>query len=84
MDVNNLVGQSKLFYEDCIVLGNSKVLKFHRAGNRINTDEPMTIDEPELVSLGYLFSQNVGAISYAGGEAAEHGSYGFSRKQVTS
>lgn len=82
MDVDNLIHHENLFFTDWILIGSSKILGFHRVEHRIVVDELVTIDESDLSVIGYLFSVEIEGCNYSGGEAAEHGSYGFFLKKT--
>jgi hypothetical protein len=82
VDVDNLLNEGNLFYEDCILVGNSTPIGFHRVDNRIVIDELGTIDESDLTDIAYLFSREIDGSTYAGGEGFNHGSYGFFLKRT--
>lgn len=82
MSVDNVLKDGSLFYEDCVLVGTSKPIGFHRIDNRIVIDELRTVDESELTDIGYLFSGEIDGSAYAGGEGFSHGSYGFFLKKT--
>lgn len=82
VDVDNLIRQDNLLFDDCVVVGNSKVIGFSRIDKRIVIDETIVIDASDLSDIDYLFSQEIDGSNYAGGEASDHGSYGFFFKKT--
>lgn len=82
MNVNDALKDGSLFYEDCVLVGTSNPIGFHRIEDRIVIDELKTVDGSELTDISYLFDEKIDGSTYAGGEGFSHGSYGFFLKKT--
>jgi hypothetical protein len=82
VNVDDLRKDGSLFYDDCILVGTSEPIGFHRIEERIVIDEMNIVDELELTDIRYLFDEEIDGSAYAGGEGFSHGSYGFFLKST--
>lgn len=82
MDVNKLLNNEEFFDFDCIVRSHSRPVAYTVVENRIQVDCHAIVDETDLTSVFQNFSKVIDGVTYAGGEAASHGSYGFFYKRT--
>lgn len=82
LDVNNLLNQENLFFDNCILTRASNLIGFHIDADKVILDSELTIDQFELSAIGYHFSVEINGSVYAGGEGLNHGSYGFFYKKT--
>lgn len=82
LDVNNLLSQGNLIYDDCIIIGSSKVIGFSCDASKVVLGCEICIDAADLSDIGYKFSFETNGSVYCGGESSDHGSYGFFLKKT--
>jgi len=77
VDVDELLNNEEFFNVDCLVIGQSQPVAYTVTENRIVVDSHAICDETDLTSVFQKFAKTINGVTYAGGEAASHGSYGF-------
>ncbi|WP_443191651.1 hypothetical protein [Pseudomonas indica] len=82
MDANELLAQEQFFYANCIVVGGSSPIGYRLEESKVVVDKDIEVDQSDLTSVFQNFSVQVGDATFAGGEAAAHGSCGYFYKQA--
>ncbi len=78
----DLIRDESLFQADCIAFSRTRVTGYTVAGSRLDLDEAIEIDVSEVTDAFERFSIEIDGVTYAGGEGASHGSYGFFYKRT--
>lgn len=81
MDVNTLLCNENLFYANCIAT-NALISSFSVIENKILLDGDDVVDFSNLADICHIFLVEHDGSQYGGGEALNHGSYGFFYKKT--
>ncbi|MBW8724510.1 MAG: hypothetical protein JF625_05050 [Inquilinus limosus] len=82
MAADDLVRREELFYEDCVVLADSRIIGFRVSDGEFVLGEELPEDALDTTDIFANFSIEIDGALYVGGEAAAHGSCGFFYKMT--
>jgi hypothetical protein len=76
------LSREEFYYADCISIQGSAIIGYQLISDRVIADEAAEVDVHDLADVVQLFSVEFDGSTYGGGEALDHGSYGYFFKKT--